>query len=108
MSDKPHYLGHRQRLRQRFLKGGADALADYELLELVLCQALPRGDVKPLAKRLIDRFGGFAAVVSAAPETLKQVPGIGEAGIVALKTVQAAALRLAREEILDRPVMGSW
>ncbi len=105
---KPHYHGHRQRLRERFLKGGAEALADYELLELVLFQAIPRGDVKPVAKALLERFGGFAAVIGAEPNALGQVPGIGEAAIVALKAVRAAALRMSFEEVQERPVIASW
>ena len=106
--DKPHYLGHRQRLRERFMAGGADALPDYELLELLLFQARPRGDVKPLAKALIARFGSFAAVMAASPGELATVGGIGEASIVAIKTVQAAALRMAKQDLLDRPVINSW
>lgn len=74
MSDKPHYTGHRQRLRQRLLQSGAEALPDYELLELVLFSALPRQDTKPLAKQLIDTFGSFAEVVAAEPNALKKSP----------------------------------
>ena len=107
-SEKPHYLGHRKRLRERFIKAGGEALPDYELLELLLALAKPRGDVKPLAKKLIKRFGGFAAVISAEPRELTEVEGVAEATAVALKTVQAAALRLAREEVMARPVIGSW
>lgn len=107
-SDAPHHRGHRERLRQRFLKGGDEALADYELLELLLFQASPRRDVKPLAKRLLKEFGGFAETVSAAPDDLRRVDGLGEAGLAALKTVQAAALRLARAQVMDKPVIASW
>ncbi len=107
-ADKPHYLGHRERLRQRFLRGGADALADYELLELVLFSARPRGDVKPLAKALLARFGSFAGVISAEPARLREVAGVGDATVAALKTVQAAALAFMREEVIDRPVLSSW
>ncbi len=107
-SEKPHYLGHRKRLRERFIKAGGEALPDYELLELLLALAKPRGDVKPLAKKLLKRFGGFAAVISAEPRELTEVEGVAEATAVALKTVQAAALRLAREEVMARPVIGSW
>lgn len=108
MPGEPHYTGHRQRLRERLLKGGADALPDYELLELVLFAALPRRDAKPLAKALLKRFGGFAEVLSAEPALLSEVDGAGPAVIAALKTVQAAALRLARDEVMERPVIGSW
>jgi len=108
VSDKPDHAGHRQRLRQRFLKGGADALPDYELLEMVLFPAQPRRDTKPLAKALLKRFGSFAEVISAEPAELEQVADCGRAAIIALKTVQAAALRLARDEVIARPVLSSW
>ncbi len=105
---KPHYFGHRERLRRRFREAGADAVPDYELLELVLFRAAPRRDTKPMAKALIARFGTFAEAVNAPEELLKEVPGIGEAAIGELKLVRAAALRLMRGEVLDRPVLGSW
>jgi DNA repair protein RadC len=106
--EKPHYLGHRQRLRDRFLTGGPAALADYELLELLLYQAQPRGDVKPIAKTLIKRFGSFAGVLAAAPGELREVKGVKDASVVALKAVEAAALLMARQELIDRPVISSW
>jgi len=105
---KPDHSGHRQRLRQRFMKNGADALADYELLELLLFPALPRRDTKPLAKALLKRFGSFAEVISAEPADLRSVKGIGEAAVIALKTVQVAAHRLAHDDVIDRPVLASW
>jgi DNA repair protein RadC len=105
---KPHYLGHRERLRQRFRGAGADALPDYELLELILFRAAPRRDTKPLAKALIARFGTFAEAVNAPEELLREVPGIGEAAGTELKLVRAAALRLMRGEVLERPVLSSW
>ena len=108
MADKPHYAGHRKRLRDRFLKGGADALPDYEVLELVLFLGQPRGDVKPLAKALLERFGSFAEVISAEADDLKRIKGAGEAAVIALKCVQAAGLRLAQGEIIDRPVLANW
>ncbi len=108
MPEKPHYHGHRQRLRERFLAGGSDALPDYELLELLLFGAIPRGDVKPLAKKLIDRFGDFAGVVSAPPERLREVSGVGDAVAALLKTVEAGAGRLARGRLRDRPTLSSW
>jgi len=105
---KPHYLGHRERLRQRFRGAGADALPDYELLELILFRVAPRRDTKPLAKALIARFGTFAEAVNAPEELLREVPGIGEAAVTELKLVRAAALRLMRGEVLERPVLSSW
>ena len=106
--DKPHYLGHRQRLRDRFLQSRGEALPDYEMLELVLFLARPRGDMKPLAKTLLDRFGSFAEVISADPKALTAIAGVGASAVAALKTVQAAALRLARAEVMDRPVLSTW
>lgn len=107
-AERPHHEGHRQRLRARFLAAGGAAMPDYELLELVLCLARPRGDVKPLAKALIARFGSFAGVISASPEALATVKGVGDTTIAALKTVQAGAERLTREEAMEHPVLGSW
>src|ERR1700736_5065017 len=104
-AEPPHYLGHRERLRDRFRKGGADALGEYELLELILFRALPRRDVKPLAKDLIARFGSFAEVVSAPPERLSEIKGLGDAAITELKVVEAAAHRLARGQVRNRPVL---
>ena len=105
--ETPHYHGHRQRLRQRFQEGGAEALPDYELLELVLFQAIPRADVKPLAKQLLARFGGFAAVMNADLSALIQA-GLTENTATALKVIEAAARRLAKTELMDRPVINSW
>ena len=105
---KPHYLGHRERLRRRFREAGPDSLPDYELLELILFRAAPRRDTKPLAKALIARFGTFAEALNAPEELLREVPGIGEAAITELKLVRAAALRLMRGEVLERPVLSSW
>src|SRR6266550_3372737 len=103
----PHYHGHRERLRERF-RGSSEAVTDYELLELLLFRALPRRDVKPLAKELIARFGSFAEVVSAPAERLAEVKGLGDAAITELKVVQAAANRLARGQVRRRPVLSSW
>ena len=105
---KPHYLGHRERLRRRFRDAGADAVPDYELLELILFRAAPRRDTKPLAKALLARFGTFAEALNAPEELLREVPGIGEAAITELKLVRAAAVRLMRGEVLERPVLSSW
>ncbi len=107
-SPKPHYAGHRSRLRERFLKSGGDALADYELLELLLFQALPRGDTKPLAKALIDEFETYAEVLRADADALREVPGVGDAVVAAIRTVRVAALRLMRDEVMEKPVLSSW
>lgn len=107
-STRPHFVGHRQRLRQRFLEGGPEALPDYELLELLLFLAQPRGDMKPLAKELLARFGSFAEVIAAPPTDLMAVKGLGEAGVVALKTAEESARRLLRRDITERPVIASW
>jgi DNA repair protein RadC len=104
----PHYHGHRERLRARLLAAGTEAVADYELLELVLFRALPRGDVKPLAKTLLGRFGSFADVVAAPPARLKELKGVGDAVIAELKVVHAAAHRFARGEVKRRPALSSW
>ena len=106
--EAPHYAGHRMRLRERFLEAGAGALADYELIELVLFRAIPRRDCKPLAKSLLAKFGSFAEVISAARERLREVGGLSDAAIAELKIVQAAAGRLARGELKARHVLSSW
>jgi DNA repair protein RadC len=104
----PDYLGHRERLRERFRTGGADALPDYELLELVLFRSIPRADTKPVAKALIARFGSFAEVIGAETDRLTEVKGVGEAVAQDLKLIQAASLRLARGEVMNRPLLASW
>ena len=106
---QPSYIAdHRARLRDRFMQGGAAAMPDYELLELVLFRAVPRQDMKPLARRLLDRFGDFNRVLSADPARLADVDGVGPAIIVELKIVAAAAQRLARSRVIQRPVLTSW
>ena len=104
----PHYHGHRQRLRARFRQAGAQGLAEYELLELVLFRALPRRDVKPIAKKLLEKFGSFAEVISAPPARLAEVSGLGEETITDLKIVQAAASELLRGGLRQKPVLSSW
>jgi DNA repair protein RadC len=104
----PHYYGHRERLRERFREAGSDAVSDYELLELLLFRALPRRDIKPLAKSLLEMFGSFAEVITAPPSRLEEVKGLGDAGITELKIVQAAASRLLRGQVRKRPVLSSW
>lgn len=105
----PSYIqDHRKRLRERFMQGGAAALPDYELLELVLFRAIPRQDVKPLARLLIERFGDFNRVLSAPIARLTEVQGVGDAVVCELKLVEAAAQRLARSKILQRHAISSW
>jgi DNA repair protein RadC len=105
----PSYIrDHRQRLRARFLDGGATAMPDYELLELLLFRAIPRQDVKPLASRLLERFGDFNGVVSAPPERLRQIEGVGDSVVLELKLVEAAAHRLSRARVLRRDAISSW
>ena len=105
----PSYMAdHRKRLRERFMDGGADALPDYEMLELILFRAIPRQDVKPLARALIDTFGDFNRVLSAPVGQLTKVSGCGPAVVVELKVVEAAAHRLARARVMQRHVVSSW
>jgi len=105
----PSYIkDHRARLRARFMSGGADAMPDYELLELILFRSIPRKDVKPLARALLDQFGDFNRVISASPERLSKMSGIGDAVICDLKVIQAAAQRMARARVMQRQVISSW
>jgi DNA repair protein RadC len=105
---KPHYFGHRQRLRERFLGAGPQSLADYELLELLLFNAIPKVDVKPLAKKLIETFGTLDAVIAAPESRLKKVAGVDEWVVLQLRIVGAYAERLAAIRIADRCVIASW
>ncbi len=100
--------GHRSRMRARLLQSGPDSVADHELLEMMLFLALPRRDTKPIARALLTRFGSFANAVSAPLPDLRTIEGLGDAGIAALKTIQAAALRLARSEVLNLPLLNNW
>lgn len=104
----PHYTGHRERLKTRFREGGAETMADYELLELLLFQAVPRRDTKPLAKALLARFGSFSEVLAAPDAQLLEVAGIGDGVVHHLKLVKAASQRFARDGIRDRPLLNSW
>jgi DNA repair protein RadC len=102
------HTGHRQRLRERFLKGGEKSLPDYEIIELLLFGVIPRGDVKPLAKKLLQECGGLSGLLQADVERLKTISGVGEATITMLKAVQEAACRLVREDINVQPALHSW
>lgn len=100
--------GHRARLRARLIAGGEEALADHEVIEYLLMTAIPRKDVKPLARTLIERFGGLAGVLNADSRTLSNHPGMGETSAAAMKIVALAARRMAREAVREQPVLGSW
>lgn len=100
--------GHRARLRKRLLDGGAEALADYEVIEYLLALAIPRRDTKPIARTLIARFGSLAGVLNADPAALARHPGMGETSAAALRIVALAARRMARSEATTRPVLASW
>jgi DNA repair protein RadC len=104
----PHYVGHRDRLRERFAGSGADGFADYELLELLLFRSVPRQDTKPIAKALIARFGSFAAVLGAPLALLQEIKGVGPAVALDIKLVAAAGQRMALGEIKEREVLSSW
>ena len=107
-AETPHYLGHRERLRDRFHSAGPDALSDYELLELALFAALPRRDTKPLAKSLLKKFGSFAEVIHAPEPRLREVKGIGDASVNQLKLIAAAASRIAKGPLKQRTLLSSW
>ncbi|MFY8048325.1 MAG: RadC family protein [Erythrobacter sp.] len=100
--------GHRARLRERLLTGGAEALADYEVLEYLLYAAIPRGDTKPQAKALLAQFGSLAGVLNADPKAMQRVKGVGENSAAALLAVATAARRMTRGEIVKKPVLSSW
>ncbi|WP_398475689.1 DNA repair protein RadC [Tardiphaga sp.] len=108
LSEAPHFHGHRDRLRARFRSAGAEALSDYELLELVLFRALPRRDVKPLAKALIQAFGSFAETVHAPDARLREIGGLGEAAITEIKLIAAASSRVAKGQLKQRTMLSSW
>lgn len=105
---KPHYSGHRDRLRERFLHGGIDALAEYELLELILFMAIPRRDVKPLAKELINKFGNFASIINAPDSELRKITGLSDGSITALKIIKASSHFLLSQELKGQPVINNW
>ncbi|PIR39044.1 MAG: hypothetical protein COV35_05035 [Alphaproteobacteria bacterium CG11_big_fil_rev_8_21_14_0_20_39_49] len=105
---KPHYAGHRQRLKERFLSSSKGVLPDYEILEMLLFASHPRGDVKPLAKELISVFGSLAKVLNASEPELATIKGVNISAIAHIKVVQEAAERLLKEDIDDRPILQSW
>ncbi len=106
--EKPHHVGHRDRLRERFLNNGEQALADYELLELLLFIAIPRKDVKPLAKDLIKTFGSFNKIFYASKDDLMRIKGVSENTATAILSVKAAAMRLMRQDLMNTPILSNW
>ena len=104
----PLHHGHRDRVRARFLKAGPEGVADYELLEILLFAAIPRRDVKPLAKMLIAHFGTLGRVFSASVHELASVKGMTDNTAVLIKSVQAAAQMMLKEQMTERPVLNSW
>ena len=100
--------GHRARMRERLLKAGPDALADHEMLEMLLFLALPRRDTKAIARALLSRFRSFTGAIAAPLGDLRGIEGLGEAGAAALKLAHAAAVRLARAEVADQPILSNW
>jgi DNA repair protein RadC len=108
MSEKLHYLGHRKRLKARFRDSPVEALPDYELLEMLLFRPIPRRDTKQMAKEMLSKFGSFAEVINAPKDRLLEVSGVGDAVVTELKLIRAAALRMAKAEIMDRDIVGSW
>jgi DNA repair protein RadC len=109
MADEaPDFHGHRARLRERLLNGGPDALQDYEVVEYLLFLTIPRRDTKPLAKKLLDRFGGVGGLLAADPQEIRKEGKLTEAQVAAIKIAQAAAFHILRAQIADRPVLGSW
>lgn len=108
MTDVAHQSGHRQRLREKLTSAGGEALHDYELLELYLFRSIPRRDVKPIAKDLIARFGDLGGVACASVEQLTDVKGVSEKTAAELQLIQALAERMAREQVIGRPVIASW
>lgn len=106
--ETPHYAGHRARLRERFVKSGAGSLPDYELVELLLFNSMPRCDVKPIAKALIKKFGSLAGILDAETDEISSVDGMGEVAAINLKVVRETAIRMLGQEIMDKPVLSNW
>lgn len=107
-TDKPHYHGHRQRLRDRFMEAGSNGIPDYELLELILFQCISRIDVKPIAKQMIDTFGSLGGVIAADPARLGEFDKLNPSAVVHLKALYQLSQRVAHEEIVEKPILGSW
>lgn len=105
---KPHYHGHRARLRERFVIGGEQTMQDYELLELLLFMAIPQRDVKPLAKELLQSFGSLSAIINAPHSTLSQTNGISDNTATAIKTVSAIANRMMKQDLMEIPLLNNW
>src|SRR3982751_6986764 len=105
---EPRHSGHRARLRKRLAEQGGEGLLDHELIEYLLALAIPRRDTKPLAKALLAEFGGIGGLLTAEPEALARMPGMGETSVAAIKIAHAAAIRLVKAEVAARPVLANW
>lgn len=105
--EKPHYWGHRQRVRDRFAAGGAESMPDYEIVEMLLFNAIPKRDVKPLAKRLLEDFGGIERLLTAGREELQRHPDVDHWIVHHFKLAEAVAIRLAKARLTERPLMDS-
>lgn len=103
-----HYHGHRERIRQRIMKGDGAHLDDYEILEILLCAFIPRVDVRPIAKTMVDRFGTVSAALAAAPERLMEIDGIGEATAAYIRATNLLLQRAAADQVRDQPVISNW
>ncbi|MFP4313669.1 MAG: RadC family protein [Alphaproteobacteria bacterium] len=104
----PHYHGHRDRLRERFVEGGEKALQNYELIELILFNFIPRKDVKPLAKKMLEHFGSLPAIMSASIEELQQIEGISKNCAIGLKAISAFSSRAMQQEFKNKPILNNW
>ena len=105
---KRHLHGHRDRLRQRILKGDGSGLAEYELLELLLCAFIPRRDVKPIAKEMIAQFGSVSAALGASPNRLMEIEGLGESSVAYIRATHLLLAASANDKVKDRPVISNW
>jgi DNA repair protein RadC len=103
-----HFHGHRERIRQRIMKGDGAHFDDYEILEVLLCAFIPRVDVRPIAKSLVDRFGAVSAALAAPPERLMETEGIGETTAAYIRATNLLLQRAAADQVRERPIISNW